>query len=541
MTIACLVLLLCAPADEPATNTAQIDTIVICPAEFQAALEPWREHRRRQGHRITVESNADSPEAVRNRIRRAAAGGALRYVLLVGDADPAMSGDAALRKRSVPTHHARAIVNVRFGSETHIATDNWFADLDDDRVPDLAIGRLTCDSATELSHLVRKILDYEQSADFGVWRRQIHFVAGLGGFGALADGILEAAAKTLITEGIPPAYTTTMTYGSWQSPYCPDPRRFAQVTLDRLNEGSLFWVYIGHGQQRAVDQVQVPGGAYPIFSSRDTAQLDCRHAAPIACFLACYSGAFDQPRDCLAEEMLRSPGGPVAVVCGSRVTMPYAMTVMGSELLSQVFSERAETLGAAILAAKRHMMEPEKNNRQRAALDAMARAISPTAEDLHAERAEHLDLFNLLGDPLLRLPYPREVQITVEPTAESGTTIQVSGDSPLDGACTVELVVRRDRLTFQPPRRGSFDSAVLDDYAEVYQRANDPRLASAQVQVHDGRFTARLDIPPQARGACHVRVFVQAADACAAGAADIRIDRPTVAATPTRRGDGSPR
>ncbi len=343
-------LLLCligAPAGQ------NVDTLVVCPQEFRQALTPWLKYRESQGHRLAVISNLKSPIELRAEVRRVAAAGSLRFLVLVGDADPAMSRRAEVRKRCVPTHHADAVVNVRFGSEKEIATDNWYADLDDDRVPELAVGRLTCDSAAELSKMVERILAYETSTDFGGWRRSVHFVAGLGGFGAVADAVLESAAKTLITGGVPAPYTTTMTYGSWQSPYCPDPRQFKNVTIDRLNEGSLFWVYIGHGQQQSVDNVHVPGAQFPIFSSKDAGALSCRHGAPIACFLACYSGAFDQPRDCLAEEMLRSPGGPVAIICGSRMTMPYAMAVMGTELLHECFGNKPETIGEAIVAAKR--------------------------------------------------------------------------------------------------------------------------------------------------------------------------------------------
>ena len=79
-----------------------------------------------------------------------------------------MTTDAALRKRCVPAHYATAVVNVRFGSPPEIATDNWYADVDDDRLPDLAVGRLPCDSSAELASMVRKILEYERSVDFGV-------------------------------------------------------------------------------------------------------------------------------------------------------------------------------------------------------------------------------------------------------------------------------------------------------------------------------------------------------------------------------------
>jgi len=357
-------------------------------AEVQEALAPWIEHRQAQGHQIAMLSNLGSPGEIREQVYELASGGKLKYLVIVGDADPRMYRDRQVRGRCVPVHYSRAIVNVKFGSSPEIATDNWYADLDDDRVPDLAVGRLACDSPEEVQLVVSKILAYERSRDFGAWRRQVHFVAGLGGFGAVADTVMEAAAKSLINNGVPSAFCTTMTYGSWQSPYCPDPRDFRRVTLERLNEGSLFWVYLGHGQQRSVDEVHVPGGRFPILSADDASELASRHGATIACFLACYSGAYDLPQDCLGEELLRTEGGPVAILCGSRVTMPYAMTVMGSELLSQVFTHQAPTLGDALLGAKRRMMETENLGAHRMAMDALARLLSPTADELVAERAD---------------------------------------------------------------------------------------------------------------------------------------------------------
>jgi hypothetical protein len=509
----------------------EFDTAVVCPQEFRAALEPWAEFRRGQGHQLTFVSNLHSPQQLRDEVRRLAAGGKLKYLVLVGDADPRMVTEPAVRRRSIPAHYAKAEVNVQFGSSPEIATDNWYADLDDDRVPDVAVGRITCDSASELTLVVEKILAYERSADFGSWRRQVHFVAGLGGFGAVADTVLEAAAKSLISDGVPSAYCTTMTYGSWQSPYCPDPRMFRDVTLSRLNEGSLFWVYLGHGQQRAVDEVRVPGGRFPILSTDDTIELACQHGAPIACFLACYSGAYDLPRDCLAEEMLVTEGGPVAILCGSRVTMPYAMTVLGSELLQQVFTHHAPTLGQALLVAKQRMMQSDNPSRHRKAMDAIARLMSPTADLLEAERAEHLDLFNLLGDPLLRIPYPRSIELEVAGEAAPGSKLAIRGRAPLAGRGVVELSVRRDRLAFRPPRRGGFDPRLLGEYSETYARANEPRLSHAALDFTAGEFTTELVVPMDARGPCHVRVFIEGAAACAAGASDLIVAPVTTSAT----------
>ena len=265
--------------------------------------------------------------------------------MLVGNADPRLYHDAAVRHRCVPTFYAKAKVNVAWGSEPYLATDNWYADLDDDQTPDVAIGRLAATTPAELAVIVEKILAYEQCNDFGPWRRQVNLVAGVGNFGPVSDYVLESAARYFVSHEIPDDYATSITYASWRSPYCPDPRQFPGTILERLNEGSLFWVYIGHGHHMGLDQVQTPGGIYPLLKSADPRMIRCRHAALIAVFLACYIGAFDASDDCLADQLVRTPGGPVAVLAGSRVTMPYAMTVMSSELMHACFQRHAPRWG----------------------------------------------------------------------------------------------------------------------------------------------------------------------------------------------------
>jgi diadenosine tetraphosphatase ApaH/serine/threonine PP2A family protein phosphatase len=173
-------------------------------------------------------------------------------------------------------------------------------------------------------------------------------------------------------------------------------------------------------------------------------------------------------------------------------------------------------------------MQTKANSRHRKALDAVANTFAwATGSDAQAERLEHLDLFHLLGDPLLRLPHPQPVELDVCPTALAGESIDILGTSPIAGACTIELVVRRDRLAFEPPARGQFDPRQMADYAAVYARANEPRLAAARLDRVDGPFSARLNVPAEARGACHVRVFVEGQRGCAVGAADVQLSRPT--------------
>lgn len=499
-----------------AATPAAPDTVVVCPTQFSAALQPWLDFRREQGRVIEVLPGGNSAEKIRSAIRTAAAGGRLRHVLLIGDVDV------------TPTHLAKAEVNIHWGSEPQIATDNWFADLDDDHVPDVAIGRITADSAAELEIVIKKILQYEAEASRGLWRRQINFVAGVGGFGTIADAVLEMATKKFLTDGIPACYNTSMTYGSWQSPFCPDPRSFHQATLDRLNEGCLFWVYIGHGNRHYLDRVRTPAGTFHILDVKDASKVKSAQGHPIAIFLACYTGAFDHPRDCLAEEILRQPQGPAAVVCGSRVTMPYAMAVLSNGMMAEFFDGRRETLGEVLLHAKRRLMtvDPEDENRQ--LLDAIAKAISPLPEKMAEERAEHLHLFNLIGDPLLRLYHPPTIQVETESSIRAGQRLAVSLTSEIAGEGRIELVCRRDRHKATIPMRATFyaTDGFLASFNSTYEKANDRIWLSERISLRSGMNQCQLDVPADVRGFCQVRVFAKSEQDLALGAAKVFVRRP---------------
>jgi hypothetical protein len=501
------------------------DCVVVCPAVFRKAIEPWIEYRVRQGHAISLVAGELPAEEIRRQIRTVGQGGRLRFVVLVGDCAPTANEGPEVRQRCVLTHYDQAEVNTLWGSEPYLSSDNWYADLDDDTAPDVALGRLTADTPEELGRMVAKTLAYEQSRDFGPWRRQLNLVAGLGGFGALADAAIEAAARYFILRGIPASYNLSTTFANWNSPYCPDPRRLRATVIERLNEGAWLWVYIGHGNPWEVDRARLPGGIYPMFSVDDAGQLQARHGAPLALFLSCYTGAMDAMEDCLAERMLREPGGPVAVIAGTRVTMPYGMGVLATELMTECFGRNASTVGEALLAAKRKMIHPPPaDSESRAMLDTVAAAISPRADLLANERAEHVRMFHLFGDPMLRLRFPRALQLTVNKQCKAGEALPVVVASPIEGLCRVELIVAPGRLTFPPPSKPLMPtSEAFNEVDGVYKKANDLRLSAIEATIAGGPLDVRLGVPSNARGPCCVRVYVEGADDFAMGVAPVEI------------------
>lgn len=515
-----------------AADPLAADAVIVAPREFLPALEPLVAQRQKQGHQFVFVPTAATPEEVRGGIRAAAKAHPLKFVLLVGDAEPAARIDRAVAARCVPAHLEKAVVNVRWGSEPQIASDNWYADLDDDQVPDLAIGRIPADTPAEVSRIVKKILAYEQNADFGPWRQRVNLIAGVGGFSPILDTVIETATSKLLTSGIPAGYDTRMTYGSWRSPYCPDPRLFHAATVERHNEGCLFWIYIGHGSPAGLDQVSVPGERFHIFDVDDCRTLKAANS-PIALMLACYTAAFDQPQDCLAEELIKAEGGPVAVYGGSRVTMPYAMGVMGTAMMDEYFKTRPPTLGEIILTAKRKTMArvDEKDalaNINRVLLDGVAAIVSPSRDMLEAERREHLHLFHLIGDPMLRLTYPESASLTAPRDAAPGEKLRISGRTALAGQGVLELVCRRDGHKVAPPVRERFDPtdkglAALQD---VYEQTLDRTWARWAVELPAGDFATDITIPDDCRGPCHVRLLVANGQGHALGATNLFIRTP---------------
>ena len=508
------------------------DAVIVAPREFLPALQPLVEQRQKQGHRFVYVPNGPTPEAIKSGLREAAKAHPLKFVLLVGDAEPAARVDGRVAARCVPVHLERAVVNVKWGSEPEIASDNWYADLNDDHLPDLAIGRIPADTPAEVSRIVKKILAFEQNADFGPWRQRVNLIAGVGGFSPILDTVIETATSKLLTSGIPAGYETRMTYGSWRSPYCPDPRLFHATTVERHNEGCLFWIYIGHGSPAALDQVSVPGERFHIFDVDDCRDLKAANS-PIALMLACYTAAFDQPQDCLAEELLKTEGGPVAVYGGSRVTMPYAMGVMGTAMMDEYFKTRPPTLGEIILAAKRKTMAKidEKDalaNLNRLLLDGVAAMISPSREMLEAERREHLHLFQLIGDPMLRLTYPAELTLSGPADAQPGAKLRLTGRTAVAGQGVLELVCRRDHHKVPPPTRDRFDPTDkgLAALHGVYQQALDRTWARWSVELPAGDFATDITVPTDCRGPCHVRLLVANGQGYALGSTNLYIRPP---------------
>jgi hypothetical protein len=137
-------------------------------------------------------------------------------------------------------------------------------------------------------------------------------------------------------------------------------------------------------------------------------------------------------------------------------------------------------------------------------IDSLAAVISPPGSDLRAERREHALLYNLIGDPTLRLVHPESVSISVDPGYDRGSPIGFQVTSAIDGWMTASL-------------HRPLGWADQDD-------PNEPTLATLSMQVTGGVSVRRELTPPsEIGGPVVLRVHVAGDDGWAAAAAKTRI------------------
>lgn len=472
------------------------DLLVLAPKDLQPALAEWRAHREAQGHAVEVRAPGDDPAAT-VKDAHAASGGALRFVLLLGDAE------------QVPCAYRAGEAIKVWEFDPRIANDHALSDLDGDLLPDLAVGRLPAETADEAKTLLDKVLAYERSRDFGPWRRRVNVVAGLGGFGAAADLALETAGRSLLTQKLPERFSLSVTWANPNSPFCPPYAALEETVVRRFNEGALVVTYLGHGHAHGLDSLEVDGRSYPIFERPAVKRLRSEHGAPIAFLVACSTGRFDGDLDCLAEAMLLEPGGPVAAIASSRVSMPYANAILAKEMLDVLFAGRPATVGEWLRDAKRRLVNPAPGDKLREAIEMAATLIYPVPPDRRAlEREEHLFLYNLLGDPAMRLPLPAPIRLRATSAARAGGRLKVVGECEIeDGEALVELAQPRDSAR-----------------PNGYEAANRFEVAEARVKTAAGRFEAELVVPKRLPpGTYVVRAFVEGVAGAAAGSRKVTV------------------
>jgi hypothetical protein len=394
-----------------------------------------------------------------------------RFLLLAGDVD------------TVPTFVRKSeYVSERFASDPDLATDYLFGP---------PAGRFPAHTVAELQSMAAKTVEYETTLKGGRWQKKISMVTGEGNFGALVDEVLERQFYSVVTGKIPPAYDIETAYAKPASKYCYYPPKFGANALRMLNEGSLFFTYVGHGYREGFDDVRYKDEEYPIFDPKSVKDVDVRDGLPIMVVIACSTGEYDSiSGDCIGESLFKRRRGPVAFIGGSRVTQPYGNGLFGTKLVEHIFAPGAGTLGEALWAAKASVVGKDSSP-LRLQADAIASAIQgPTA--LEPMRKDVILHYNLLGDPALKVRRPADsVEMTPHGFPGPGRTFFVTGKAP-DGPVEVTFECARDKFAHPTDLQGG---TAEEQLSRRYANANNKVVVRSPTASVRGEFETEIELP----------------------------------------------
>lgn len=478
----------------PLPSASADGVLVVCPQAWQPSMQEWVKHRSKQGHSIQFVSPANNAQENLKQIVHAHSAGSLKHVVLVGDA--ALDQQPATETLPTPTNYARAIIAPRWGSGPQISTDHTYADLKDGPAPELSMGRIPVDSAEQLRDYCDRVVAFEHRPFSLPDEDRLTIVAAPGNFGPLIDRVIESTAVQMITQVSPPSCALHLTYADWHSPYCPYPAAMTRTVREGLNSRSRAWLYLGHAHKHTLDRLQTPLGQAILFDQSQVDLLSGTDFPPFAAIVACYTGSFEGADDCLAENLVRHPAGPLAVFASSRICMPYGNSSLGLEALTGLFESHHATLGEVVKHAKVNALKPGKSGLRRM-VETIAAGMNPKEADRQQERIEHVQMYNLLGDPLLRIERPRPVDITAE--LKQDNLLTVSGVAPYACNCRIQLQPARGGMALLETPRNQFalNEATQREYSTAYHRANHRHLAEKIQSVAAGPFAVELNIPAE--------------------------------------------
>lgn len=505
------------------------DYLIVAAGHLAASARRYRDFRQSTGYNVDlamvgeIVGDADDATAASARIQdhvraRYRARDATRplYLLLLGDSQATWPGDGS----GVPSG---SWLDATTGAP--VVSDNVFADVDDDDVPDLAVGRITADSDDDVDLVRGKVTAYEASHELGVWDRRLSIFASTSGMGDLVDAAIEGLVYD-ITEAIPYAYDVTMTYARQSSPYVYIPEQFSDQVYRRINEGALLVAYVGHGSRDGFASLDWNGKSYPILDTDKLDRLAVTHRSPVLVFVACATGAF-AGGESVSERILALPQAPTAILSSTQDSHPYANAMFIHEV-SQVFTvDRAATVGDAFLLAKQRL--PQGADATRLRIEAVA-ALLVNASAKEALKRSHLHMYTLFGDPAMAVSTMGIAAVAVTPAAAiAGASVNVTATFPaLAGAGHATVTLESTRRTVLAPVAAvppdgdvQRDAVIIDNY----QTANDKVAAQVTLPATGSSLSATLAVPTDLpTGTYVVKVFVVAGQGDYGGSTSLTVN-----------------
>jgi hypothetical protein len=480
--------------------------IVVAAPAFREAIEPLCQVRRDQGMRVVA---VDSTEASKLRARvntlcRAHPGAS--FVLLVG---------------AIDSPHADRVIPALFGTISRMKgqpSDLGYGCPDGGRLPTVAVGRFPARDVGEAKNMVARTLAFERAAALpGEWKRQLTVLAGIPAYNAVVDRLIESMAMSRFGR-IHPAWTGRAIYTNPLSRFCVPDRLLRARALAYLRQGQAFTLYLGHSN--AEELYGEPTAAF--LDRADWGKAVLPHGGGVFITYGCNGCQLaGQDGEGYGVAAIRNPHGPAAVLGSHGICFASMVQLAADALFRAAFvGPMPRRLGTAWLAQLEGVANGKIDYFSYRMLDAVDGDPNiPQA----TQRQEHLEMFVLLGDPALQMPFvSADIALKAPGTIQTGQTLTVQGSLPV-GLRSANVRVRLDRpvATAPPglvpvPRQpgAARDRALLANHEKAHRFT----LASTSITARDGRFQADLVVPADlaaTRAILRVHAFTNSDEALA--------------------------
>ena len=280
--------------------------------------------------------------------------------------------------------------------------DQWYVEVvGKDFLPDMAVGRLSVQTALEAANVVDKIIAYDAEPEMGSWQGRVLLVADDTFHADVPERVepffvfdSEGVADSLL----PAAVDVEKLYLSefpLEGRFKPQARK---EFIRLFNQGAVLLTYVGHGNSNVFAHEHI------FVLEDDLAEIDNGGRLPFLYAAASQMGIFDEPlRDSIPEALLKFPsGGVIGMVAATRVGFHQSNMELARFFYDRMFrTERNYVpVGQALMEAKSLSVLNRTNIRR----------------------------YSLFGDPAQRLAIPPlKVELTGGDTLKALSEVQMSG------------------------------------------------------------------------------------------------------------------
>jgi len=301
----------------------------------------------------------------------------LRYLLLFGDGSHDNRSQTAVNPNFIPTYQSENSLS----PTASYVTDDFFGLLDDIEgaavgLIDVGIGRFPVRTHAEAKNILDKINDYTTTSSLGAWRNNLYFLGDDEDTYTYQDQS-EKLARLIDTTHTEfnvnkiylDAYPQPATVLGIHSPQA------TQTLNEAINNGMLIINYIGHGNEISLTHER-------ILTTNDIFSWKNRYRNPIFITATCEFSRFDDYRTSAGELILLSRYGAIALYTTTRLVYSSPNFVLNKNFFKYAFR-----------------LDYNSQNYHLGDIMRLTKYYSGSSSN-------KLN-FSLLGDPALKLAYPR--------------------------------------------------------------------------------------------------------------------------------------